>query len=284
MSCHNLNPMSKCRNYVFTLNNYTPADVEQLREVECRYICFQGEIGAGGTRHLQGLVIFDNPRALAGVKRVIGDRAHIERMRGTFEQARSYCSKEETADPTLPFIERGTPPQQGARTDLTAVAERIKEGASESQLADEFTEAYLKYHRGIANAVRIRLPVRSFKTEVFWFYGATGTGKSRAAQELCPDAYWKNPAHHWWDGYSGTEDVIVDDYRADFCKFSELLRLFDRYPYQVQVKGGTVNFCSRRIVITTPKHPTDVWYNRTAEDLQQLLRRIDILREFNLTL
>lgn len=117
---------------------------------------------------------------------------------------------------------------------------------------------------------------------MYWYYGSTGTGKTRAASGADPDAYWKNPAHKWWDGYQGESTIIIDDYRADFCKFSELLRLFDRYPYQVEVKGGTRQFLARKIYVTTPKSPALTWESRTEEDLAQLLRRITEVKHFSI--
>ena len=60
-----------------------------------------------------------------------------------------------------------------------------------------------------------------------------------------------------------------------FCKFHELLNLLDRYPYRVECKGGSRQFTSKTIVITTPLSPEETWENRTSEDLGQLLRRID---------
>jgi hypothetical protein len=106
-------------------------------------------------------------------------------------------------------------------------------------------------------------------------WGPTGSGKSRFCYESCPEGYWKAPEHSWWDGYEGQEDVIVDDYRRDFCKFSSLLRLFDRYPYQLNVKGSTVHFRAKRIFISTPFDVRRTWEGRSDEDLQQLLRRVE---------
>jgi hypothetical protein len=148
-------------------------------------------------------------------------------------------------------------------------------------LAEELPEQFIKYHRGIERCIQTRGSSRNFKTKVFWYYGATGTGKSRAACDEAPCAYWKDPSHHWWDGYEYQEDVIIDDYRADYCKFSALLRLFDRYPLQIQVKGGTRDFVAKRIFITAPKRPDVIWENRTEEDLAQLMRRIEVIKHFS---
>jgi len=107
--------MSRARNYVFTLNNYTDEHVFALRACcdagRARFLCFQGEIGANGTKHLQGAICFNEAVTLAAAKlRFAPGQPHLESMRGTIEQAIAYCSKEETRDPTLPYAEFGSKP------------------------------------------------------------------------------------------------------------------------------------------------------------------------------
>lgn len=277
------------RHWCFTLNNYDESDLRRVDEVVSSglgiYLCYQPERGELGTRHLQGFVSFKNARQLGGVKRVIGDRAHLEPMRGTIEQAVAYCCKEESrdADAGFGFKEFGCRPagagHPGHRTDLSEAITAIREGKRGREFFESHGDVWLRYGRGMESAFRLYEPKRTEKTIIYWFYGRTGTGKSMRAQEMAPDAYWKNNSS-WWDGYDGQEDVIIDDYRCDFCKFSELLRLFDRYPLQLQVKGGTVQFRSKRIFVTAPYHPSVMWSTRTEEDLGQLLRRIENIEEF----
>ena len=208
-------------------------------------------------------------------------------MRGTIQQAVDYCSKEETRDSTksFGFTETGTRPlcagTAGGRSDLAVVVEAIKSGVSLHDIVDTHTEQYIHYNKGIEKSISIlRNKPRNFKTEVFWYYGSTGSGKSRAASDAAPSAYWKNPSNKWWDGYEGQSDVIIDDYRPDFCTFSALLRLFDRYPMQVEAKGSSVQFIAKRLFVTCPKSPDDVWANRSEEDIAQLTRRITEVKHF----
>ena len=44
----------------------------------------------------------------------------------------------------------------------------------------------------------------------------------------------------WFDGYDGQDTAIFDDFRASGNRFSYILRLIDRYPMDVPVKGGFV--------------------------------------------
>jgi len=274
--------MSRFRAACFTLNNYTDDEVANLRLLPgggaLKYLVFQFEIGENGTHHVQGYAYAKDAKSLASWKTLISPRSHIERARGTPEQCRDYCTKEETRQPgTEPFI-WGELPEQGKRTDLDGVFALIKEGKSESEILEADPTSFIKYTNGIKRAMVLHAPLRSWKTTVFWWHGSTGSGKSREAFERFPEAYWKPPASKWWDGYDGQQTVIIDDYRRDLCTFGELLRLFDRYPFYVETKGGTRSFVARQIVVTSPRSPRDTWQGRADEDLGQLERRIEEVR------
>lgn len=275
---------TRCRHFVFTWNNYPEDCRAKLVELRPKFFIYQREVGRNGTKHLQGVICFENARAFSAVARAIRGW-HIEIMRGTIEQAIAYATKEETRDADSGEPEAfGTRPRNvgrsGGRSDIDAVAQSIAEGGTVEEISSTYGGEFIKYHRGIERLIGLRFPSRDFKTEIRWYYGATGTGKTRAACDEAVNPYWKNPAHRWWDGYEGQPDVIIDDIRCDFAKFSEWLRLFDRYPVQVEVKGGTRNFISKRIFITAPLRPEEMWQSRTAEDLNQLMRRIEVIKHF----
>lgn len=277
----------RSRNWVFTYNNYPPPPEcwERLGSLEPSYFSAQPELSpTTGTRHLQGCIVFANARKFSSMRSKLP--WYVEPMEGTLEQAIAYCSKPESfdADAGFAFYESGTRPlsagEPGGRSDLKAVASLVQSGAGVKRVAEEHPDSYILYSRGIEKLIGLYQASRNWITEVQWLYGPTGSGKTRHCATEAPDAYWKSAGHHWWDGYESQVDVIIDDYRADFCKFSELLRLLDRYPYQIQVKGGTRQLVAKRIFITCPKHPVDVWENRSEEDIAQLTRRITKITHF----
>jgi len=281
--------MSRSRNYVFTLNNYTEQELFAIRSTvhggRAKYIAFQGEIGGGGTKHLQGLAIFRDAVTIRAAGQRLGTaRFHWECMRGTFEQALAYTRKPDTADPDLPWEEHGDKPAvgQGTRSDWEAIRDKLKDGGTLHDVAEEFPGHLIRCGRGIETLQSLYRRPRdpSQPPTVLWFWGPTGTGKSRAAHDSYPDAYVKMPANKWWDGYEQQPAVIIDDYRRDFSTFAELLRLLDRYPHRVEKKGASIQFNSSTIIITTPKPPEETWAGRTEEDLAQLMRRITEVREF----
>lgn len=105
------------RNWCFTLNNYDADDERVLCELGSSgrvvYLVFGRELGATGTRHLQGYVRFPNAKVLASVKSLVSTRGHYEIARGTPLQASTYCKKDGD------FEEFGQPPVGGGkRSDL----------------------------------------------------------------------------------------------------------------------------------------------------------------------
>lgn len=255
------------RSWCFTLNNYTEADVQRCRDWESKYIVFGKEIGASGTPHLQGFITWKKPMRLSAVRKLCG-RAHWEIARSE-DAAANYCMKE-----NYEIIDKRT---QGSRTDLENAIDLIKQKGLK-KMKEDFPKEYIRYHNGMEKfALSLQKP-RDFKPVVKWIHGPTGTGKTRSVVDIENDLWISSSDLRWWDGYENQEAVLFDDFRADMCRFRWLLRLLDRYPCKVEVKGGFREFNSKRIYITSCKHPNDVYDNTKFdhdEKVDQLLRRLD---------
>lgn len=227
----------------------------------------------GSTPHLQGFINFNRKHRFPRVKTMVGIRAHIEKARGTDLDNQRYCSKEKN------FFEYGIPQQQGKRSDLRKVAETLKEnGGDLSQIANDYPTQFIRYQRGLSAFCDVLnlVPKRDFKTNVTVIVGPSGCGKSRYAYDKDIDAYYK-PRGEWWDGYNGQKTVIIDDFYG-WLKYDELLRVCDRYPHRVPVKGSFRTFISKEIIITSNKH-VESWYS--FDDLSALFRRINVYLVFD---
>lgn len=84
---------ARTRNYCFTLNNYKDTDIAILQAVKGQYV-FQEETGQEGTKHLQGVLMFDSAKTFSSVKKLI-PKAHIEKCKDLAASI-AYCSKDET--------------------------------------------------------------------------------------------------------------------------------------------------------------------------------------------
>jgi len=264
--------MSKYRAYVFTLNNYTDDAVASLDQIDCVYMVYGKEVAPEtGTPHLQGYIYFKSRRAVKPVRKLL-EGCHVEAAKGSAEQNREYCTKDGNA------TERGEMPRQGTRSDLEVVKEIIVAGGTVADVIPVATsyqsiktaEVLLKYLE----------PQRDWKPTVKWYHGKTGTGKTREAFAEMENPYLTIPGSKWFDGYDGHENVIIDDFRPDQYSFPYLLRLLDRYPMRVETKGGTRQFRARNITITCPFPPA--LFPSQNEDVGQLLRRIDLIKLFQL--
>lgn len=147
----------------------------------------------------------------------------------------------------------------GKRKDLDEVKVLLDSGASFSAIADEHFSAFIRYEKGFRSYKLLKSLRRDWPMDLIIIVGPSGTGKSRYARTTYPLAFWKAKGP-WWDGYDGEETVVIDEMYGHCFPFSELLQLLDRYPYKVPVKGGTMEFVSKRIVMTSNQHPRD-WYS-----------------------
>ena len=112
------------------------------------------------------------PKRFNSIRQIFRGRAHIERAKGSDIENQEYCSKGGDV------WQCGTPCAQGTRTDLQKVVSVIEGGERDiKNLAIQFPCAYIKYWKGIEQYIRVAHgnPERDFKTEVFYFWGPTGT-------------------------------------------------------------------------------------------------------------
>jgi hypothetical protein len=253
----NSNKMS--RNYVFTLNNPTVAEVDRLRSLgeailpdgadsqnspSLRYMVWGKEVApTTGTPHLQGYLEFRQTIRMRATKNYLGiSRTHLAIRKGSQKQAVDYCKKDGD------FCEYGVRARQGARTDLLRVQAQLDQGVHISEIAQEFFPTWVRNHRALgryaqeySRYARQKRKSRREPPRVLILWGPPGTGKSRRAQEIGDaegGAFFVSPGSSgtvFYDGYEGEEHpvVIYDDFYG-WERFSLLLRILDRYSLRVR--------------------------------------------------
>lgn len=288
--------------FSLTCNNYNDDDVKRFRDVANMKSVKTGTLAyeVGGkekTPHLQCALSFSNKKSL-DVMRKLFPGYHIEPMQRTIIHLHSYCCKgidppdhkkwKWTCTGTMAEIETfGTWPCQGSRTDLIAVCNDIKEGASTPY--DVLTTQPTLYHQygRTINELYDRAVLgnlkRTFKTKCIYLYGSSGSGKSRWIYDNYPtdDIYIHNWSDKgWWDAYCPARDkvVVFDDFRCADVRFNELLKLMDRYPWSVPRRGQRpLPFMAETIIFTSVIPPSCLYkkYCSGNDNIKQLLRRIE---------
>lgn len=269
------------KRWCFTLNNYTEEDVQTLRtlggDAGTHYLVFGREVADSGTAHLQCFAIFDRRHTLAWCRTNISSRAHFEIARGSAAQASQYCKKDGD------FEEFGNIPNRPAgRSDLHAVHQAIRDGQTASQIEESFPGPFIRYRTNILACIRERQPKRTWAMEVFVLWGRSGAGKTRTVfDEHGYNAIYVHTGSNWFDGYEGHEIALFDDFTGSEFKLGYLLKLLDRYPMMVPVKGGFVQWVPKKIYFTSNKDPHD-WYANAIEQHQEaLFRRINTIQHFD---
>lgn len=264
------------------------------------YLVYGYELCEDGHPHLQIYMEFKNALLGKAIQKDLGFNFWVKPAKGAPKKAAGYCKKGTSKPPKgkgydyffprtmekpetwkRPF-ERGTISEQGKRTDVSSPCEAIMgEGATMKQIAQEYPDQFVKYHRGLTALRAHAIEPRGLTSmpEVIVRWGPTGCGKSESARTIdwpnLPHYVWDPASKHWFDGYDGEDKIIIEEFRSH-VPFRELLTLLDRYECKREFKGGMINVVASKFVITSPTHPS-TWYAKLGQEegsLNQLTRRI----------
>lgn len=277
--------MSVSRKWVFTINNYSQADCDRIRDWaatdECVGISAGLEVGAQGTPHIQGfLIVGKATRKTYFYSKFRGDKKckfWMDAPRGDWSQNAKYTTKDQNV------LVWKVPPEseQGRRMDLEDFRDTLKRKPeiSSVELAESGHLACLAKYPRLRNELRsgyLKAQTREFRNvEVHVRYGKAGSGKTREPYEL--GAYiFDDYEGMWWDGYDGESVVLFDDFYGGI-KWSIFLRLLDGYQMRLKIKGGFTYANWTKVYITSNKHPSE-WY--TMGMPPELERRITSITEF----
>ena len=222
---------------------------------------------------------------------------HLEVTRGSPQSLHDYHSKANSRDEIDDWsYTQGDPPHQGKRKDIDELMEVFVE--------DERPTKVAKILRVLPQQVQ-RFPkfVRLLQTEqlkqfhytepplFYVLHGPTGSGKTRFAYDLAW-SYFKEipfsaipgqPSRPWFDGYDGQSLALLDEYTSESLTVYNLKRLTDRYILNVEIKGSTVPWFPRIIVLCSNISPDSgesffqsAYPGLSVPDDNALLRRLTL--------
>lgn len=263
----------KCRKWFLTINNWKDEEWNNMTDMinKCSYgICCK-EVGKQGTPHLHAWFHFKNARAFTSIQKKF-PRANIQEGKGR-DQDQEYLKKDGE------YVEAGEMEEQGKRKDLDIIKDVVKKGGTMQDIIGVSTsyqsmkcgELLLKYQEP---------PREVAKIEVYWFYGKSGSGKSKKVFDTEVNVF-RPTTYKWWEGYDRHNVVLIDDWRPSWCSFVNLLKLTDIYPFRVQTKGGSRQAVYKKIYITSHLSPEQYYEDLEESDYLQLKRRITLLKCFD---
>lgn len=262
---------SRSRSWCFTLNNYTEADQQFLQSVPAAYLCYGQEIAPStGTPHLQGYMYLKEAKTLQAMKTMMGQRYHLEVRKGTTKQAIDYCKKDGL------FTEFGKITIRDAKDDSWTDVIRLAESGDMTTLKEEYPRIFLTHFKTIMSIRAFNSTPLDGALQHEWWYGPTGTGKSRKAWTDYPNHYSK-AVNKWWDGYYGEDVVVIEEWEPKNEMTAAKLKIWaDRYPFPAEIKGGTLTKVRPTKIIVTSNYTIDECFPN-AQDNGPLKRRFKVV-------
>lgn len=266
--------------WFWTLNNYTEEDVQRIKLLKCKYMCFGKEIGKKcGTPHLQGMSNSFDAKTLSAFKKWMGsDKVHAEPLR-SIKEAMDYCrkdgiyyesgvrpmTKEEQGRKGKEFWDHQLHLSKTGRIDMCDSEVQIKYGG---RLDKIWAKEQSKYR------------LRDVETKHIWLWGETGSGKSRPVRERYPLLFDKG-FDKWWDHYNGEEVVLIEEVHPSHGKdmVTFFKRWMDRYSFKAEGKGvGAVAIRPKLVVLTSNYRLDNVWVDdRELRPLRRRLEEIEVI-------
>lgn len=273
-------PRDRSYRYCFTWNNYPTHAEETIRAFFDKYngvYCVVGrEKGESGTPHLQGFFSFKNKVAFTSLKRNFPN-VHFERAKGSCRQNHTYCTKEGD------FFEIGTCPTPAGEAGKAAWSEILTraEHGDWNWIKEEYPKVWVNFHTKLQS---LRLP----DTQIIngdsvneWWYGETGTGKSRLAWEKYGNICYQKMLNKWWDGYDMQPIVVIEEWSPKNEVTASALKIWaDRYPFTAQIKGGVLQKIRPTKIIVISNYRLSDCFPDTRDQLPIARRFTEIMFPF----
>ena len=273
--------MSTSRTWSLTINNpsdhlitaitngriVTNRGERTYSECNIKFICGQLERGEEGTPHLQIYAIFERSQSLTRVTNLF-PRCHAEISRAGHAANIEYCTKEDTREAgSVPFF-HGIRPNYGRRNgvgeQLNEIKTSLDDGTAIYSVANMNFSLFCRYYRAFQEYQSLSSRIKSREVgQTYILYGLPGTGKTRWVRESpIFTSIYSQTAGRWFDGYDpiNHDTVLFDEYNARLPA-SIFLNIVDVYSatVTVEVKGRTLPFLSKYVVVISNTHPL-LWY------------------------
>jgi len=191
------------------------------------------------------------------------------------QAAETYVWKEQTRVADTQFELGSRALKRNSKTDWNKHWELAKSGRLEEMDGDVKIRFYSTLKRIAFDYSKP--PVELDNVCGIWIWGEPGIGKSRRARDEYPNLFSKN-LNKWWDGYNGEEHVLLDDVSLSHSSWiGWFLKIWaDRYPFQAEIKGGTLNIRPKTLVVTS-NYSIETLFPIDIQLQQAILRRFKVI-------
>lgn len=284
-------PTEKEQKEYMSSGTIPPLRMEKDRE---DIMCWRGQWEWGGKGdkdgklHVQFAVAFRDQCRVPQARRILGGQFGY--YNGWLAPAYSksamweYCIKEDTRVMSIPgwgvMID-----EQGQRSDLDLVYDAIRDGAHLWDIISRFPKQFMRNHAAISKMCTYFDRPRDYgECHVEIWFGITGSGKSHKAFHEYPNAYRKTIPGKWWEGYQGQKEVILEEFNPIEeieVRLPEILKMCDKYPYQIEIKGSSCQLKANTFIFTSNVHPK-LWYAGHPQ-LAAFCRRVSRVLRFTMS-
>lgn len=250
-------------------------DVYETHMERLRYMCFgRKKTPCGFQDHCYFMLTkatTDSPKCLDKLAAWFGPGAVVTPLFGSLRCDVGYSQCEDV------YTKLGTEPSPGKRTDLQELTTALrKKQTTLHEIIEQYPYMYHLYGRTLQATVHqiCLAKTRTEPTLGIWYYGPTKSGKSSRCFENynMETHYQKKWDQPFWQGYTGQEITIMDDFNHQ-VSYEELLHLCDQWPYHVSIDAEkSVPFVSKKIIVTSSMHPSIMF-----DDCEQLLSRFQVI-------
>lgn len=248
-------------------------------------------VSADGCYHMH-MACYGNTTTLNNVSTILFN-SHVDPVRGTKDQLRSYLLKEP------PYDEKGEKvlysinidaieSNQGKRTDLQIISEMLSEGKNPNEIFEE-SLSFRRFERIIRSeflAIRRRSVPRFKNMNNVYHVGKSGSGKSysyiKLCEEfgvdnvyLCSDYSNSSGSGGGFDNYSETaaDILFLDELRGSDIGYSSLLNILDNYSdKQIHCRYANVWALWTSVHISSIQPPEDLYDEMMGYDSKRKLR------------
>lgn len=201
---------------------------------DVRYICYQVEDSEDKNKHYQIYIEYNKPQVFNVAKSHFHETAHLEGRKGSRQQCRDYCMKEESR--VHGPYEFGVWIESGQRVDLERMVTMVREGATDYQVMEENQSGYARYHKHLDKCRQVELESKFASSwmpkQVTYISGTTGCGKTRYVYDRhgYESVFRITNRSNPFDGYAGQPIMVFDEFTSSAWTITDMLVYLDGHP------------------------------------------------------